>query len=67
MADERPDPLAPPEGYGASPGQRAGQAALLDVCAQASKNEHCDSEVTEVWWIGCERGKHVGPVEYCAN
>lgn len=68
---ERPDPLAPPEGYGQAPSHR-GSAARdndgtdLTQCTIFLNGRHCDHPVTEIWALGCTRGEHAGRFGICA-
>ena len=70
MAMERPDPLAPPEGYGSQPGTRGSSAQpavndgeVLDICGGMCGGVH---EVHEIWTIGCQEGEHAGRIGYCS-
>lgn len=62
MAD-RPDPLAEPEGYGAS---QQDDPPDLSVCSGVTRPgaDHCDRPVEYVTWVGCTH-EHVGPVADC--
>lgn len=63
---ERPDPLAPPEGYGSQPAQL--DQPDLDTCSVIVRpQQHCPREVTVIWHMGCQLGEHVGPVPYCTG
>jgi len=61
-AMERPDPLAPPEGYGARPGNDRPYR-----CAQvlSSAGDHCSAPITQIWEIGCLAHEHAGKIAYC--
>lgn len=69
--DERPDPLAPPEGYGqrqrGQPPVQAGGAPDLSVCSSVADwgGKHCDHPVSAIVWTGCTAGEHAGPLAYC--
>ena len=65
---ERPDPLAPPAGYGVKPEDavKAGLEAGLSVCSMIMGNsQNCALPVTLIIWIGCTKGEHAGPQAYC--
>lgn len=64
---DRPDPLAPPEGYGARPG---GQGPDLSVCSEIvdpETGERCSEPPSAVIWIGCTAGEHAGPLAFCGR
>lgn len=68
--DERPDPLAEPEGYGRKPQDEAGPD--LSICSQIilltsfpPKSDHCPEPASIVIWIGCTQGEHAGPAAFC--
>lgn len=60
---ERPDPLAPPEGYGTKPEDAC--RSDLTVCSVVWREQNCGGEVVMVAWVGCTKGEHAGPMPYC--
>jgi hypothetical protein len=60
---ERPDPLAPPEGYGAPSPQDDRPYRCAQVLGSAG--EHCSAPITEIWEIGCLAHEHAGKIAYC--
>lgn len=61
---ERPDPLAPLPSR--APRNSSPASQLTGVCATMRGERHCWHPVSVVLWIGCTKGEHAGPVEYCA-
>jgi hypothetical protein len=57
---DRPDPLAEPEGY-SRPRGAAPSVMRSETCTQAG----CRLAATAVLWLGCDRGEHAGPLDYC--
>src|SRR6185312_14892910 len=62
MADERPDPLAPPEGYGEQPGQQPEEDPDQDLC------QLLPCGLDSLWraWLG-DAAEHVHKQCYCGN
>ena len=62
---DRPDPLAPPEGYGTRP---ADHVPDLTQCSTVwGGRDHCPRPVAEIWAVGCTEREHAGKVSYCAS
>ena len=61
---DRPDPLAPPEGYDEPANEEAGPD--LTVCSAWLGTAHCAEPVTVVLWVGCMQ-EHVGPMAFCVK
>ena len=68
----RPDPLAPPDGYGQAPAtrgqaQRDNDGTDVTLCTMiAAGGTHCMHQVTEIWSMGCVRAEHAGRFGICA-
>jgi hypothetical protein len=60
---DRPDPLAPPEGYGTA--RPAEQPPDLSTCSCLIPGGDCSCPVAEIWWFGCTACETCGPVPYC--
>jgi hypothetical protein len=68
---ERPDPLAPPEGYGRK--KPDGSGAIDDgsvpypvACSVHAGGKQCRARLAVVIWYG-DAAEHVGPVGYCMS
>jgi hypothetical protein len=61
MSADRPDPLAPPEGYGVEPGQ-AQEHPVAGHCQYHGGK--CPHRVAFRYWIG-DRAEHVWPLDLC--
>lgn len=73
---ERPDPLAPPEGYGSQSAARRGgnpvedenkrlAASQCSVCTSHDGTGRCPGIPVLIIAIGCQRGEHAGWLGYC--
>lgn len=60
---ERPDPLAPPAGYGVRPEDAV--KPDLSICSHVWDGVNCPAKVDVVIWMGCSAGEHAGPMPYC--
>jgi hypothetical protein len=70
----RPDPLRPPEGYGARPPEQAVKFTdpwfiFSGFCDHGTPRWHdaaeiCNTRSEWVIWVGC-RGEHMGQLELC--
>lgn len=65
--DSRPDPLAePPRPERRHPGQPDGPDLTVCSAMTGQPQAHCDTPPVVIFWIGCLKGEHVGPMTYCA-
>jgi len=62
-AGERPDPLAPPPGYGSKPGQQPDYDEPV-ACCVSNAEKACPRPLGVILWWG-DAAEHVFPVGYC--
>lgn len=62
--NSRPDPLAPPDGYG----QPREEGPDLQTCSNMiTRDEHCHVPSAVIIWGGCLNGEHAGPLGFCSR
>lgn len=63
--EERPDPLAPPAGYGVRPEDAVKPDLSTCSMTMGSSEQHCALPVAMIVWTGCTQGEHAGPSPFC--